>query len=107
MRKKLVQFALLSLVAVCLGTLAGSAARASMPGSLGEAPPHQTLATKVLIWKDCQEIAQCTGCRPAYKCRSCTYQKQCIRGLCQWGDVCVWSPALKYLPRGARIIQVQ
>ncbi len=60
-----------------------------------------------LIWKDCQEIAQCTGCRPVYKCRSCSYQRTCIRGLCQWGDVCVWSPAMKMLPRGARIITAQ
>ncbi len=47
------------------------------------------------------------GCRPVYKCRSCSYQQQCYRGLCQWGDVCVWSPAMKVLPRGARIFQVQ
>jgi hypothetical protein len=60
-----------------------------------------------LKWKDCQEIAQCPGCHPVYKCRSCSYQRECVRGLCQWGDVCVWSPALKYLPRGARIIKVQ
>jgi hypothetical protein len=59
---------------------------------------------RALIWRDCQEISQCPGCRPVYKCRSCSYQRTCIRGLCQWGDVCVWSPALKYLPRGARII---
>ncbi len=60
-----------------------------------------------LKWKDCQEIAQCTGCRPVYKCRSCSYQRECVRGLCQWGDVCVWSPAMKVLPPGARIITAQ
>ena len=79
--------------------LAGGLAAGLVALTAGEA--------SALIWKDCQEIAQCTGCRPVYKCRSCSYQQQCIRGLCQWGDVCVWSPALKYLPRGARIIQVQ
>ena len=59
------------------------------------------------LWKDCQEMSQCPGCRPVYKCRSCSYQRECVRGICQWGNVCVWSPALKYLPPGARIIQVQ
>jgi hypothetical protein len=105
MREKLVQHAMLGLMAACLGALAGSGANAGMPGSLGDAPRHAPLATKVLIWKDCQEIAQCSGCRPVYKCRSCNYQKQCARGLCEWADVCVWSPSMKLLPRGARIIR--
>jgi hypothetical protein len=56
------------------------------------------------VWRDCQVISQCPGCATVYKCRSCSYERTCIRGLCQWGDICVWSPALKYLPRGARII---
>ena len=58
-----------------------------------------------LIWKDCQEIAQCSGCRPVYKCRSCSYQRTCKYGICEWGDICVWGPYLKVLPRGARIIR--
>jgi hypothetical protein len=105
MRKRAVQLALLGLMAVCFGALGGSGARAAISGSLGDGLPHAPLATPVRMWKDCQEIAQCTGCRPVYKCRFCTYQRQCIRGLCQWGNVCVWSPAMKVLPRGARIIQ--
>ena len=63
MREKLVQHAMLGLMAACLGALAGSGANAGMPGSLGDAPRHAPLATKVLIWKDCQEIAQCSGGR--------------------------------------------
>jgi hypothetical protein len=84
---------------LCMLGLAGLLAAGFVALTAGEA--------SALKWKDCQEIAECTGCRPVYKCRSCSYQRQCIRGLCQWGDVCVWSPALKYLPRGTRIIQVQ
>jgi hypothetical protein len=60
-----------------------------------------------IVWKDCQKIAMCTGCRPAYRCRSCTYQRTCAGGICGWGDVCVWGPYLKVLPRGARIIEVR
>jgi hypothetical protein len=56
------------------------------------------------VWKDCQRIARCTGCRPVYKCRSCQYQRSCAGGQCGWTDVCVWGPYVKVLPRGARII---
>jgi hypothetical protein len=56
------------------------------------------------VWKDCQRIARCTGCRPVYKCRSCEYQRSCAGGQCGWIDVCVWGPYVKVLPRGARII---
>ena len=62
---------------------------------------------KAIVWKDCQKIAMCTGCAPSYRCRSCTYQRTCQGGICGWGDVCVWGPYLKVLPRGARIIQVR
>ena len=62
---------------------------------------------KAIVWKDCQRIAMCSGCRPVYKCRSCSYQRTCAGGICGWGDVCVWGPYLKVLPRGARIIQVR
>jgi hypothetical protein len=57
-----------------------------------------------LVWKDCQRIAMCTGCRPVYRCRSCQYQRTCAGGICGWGDVCVWGPYVRVLPRGARII---
>jgi hypothetical protein len=60
-----------------------------------------------LIWKDCQRIARCTGCQPVYRCRSCSYQRTCADRICGWGDVCVWGPYLRVLPRGARIIQVR
>ena len=58
-----------------------------------------------LVWRDCQRIAICTGCRPVYKCRSCSYKRTCAGGVCGWGDVCVWGPYVKVLPRGARIIR--
>ena len=60
-----------------------------------------------LVWKDCQRISLCEGCRPVYKCRSCQYQRTCAGGVCGWGDVCVWGPYVRVLPRGARIIQVR
>ncbi len=58
-----------------------------------------------LVWRDCQRIALCQGCRPVYKCRSCSYKRTCAGGICGWGDVCVWGPYVKVLPRGARIIR--
>jgi len=58
-----------------------------------------------LVWKDCQRIAMCTGCAPRYRCRACEYKRTCQGGVCGWGDVCVWGPYVKVLPRGARIIQ--
>ena len=58
-----------------------------------------------LVWRDCQRIAMCSGCRPVYKCRSCAYKRSCADGVCGWGDVCVWGPYVKVLPRGARIIR--
>jgi hypothetical protein len=105
MRKRLILLGLIGLMAAGFGALTADSARAWMPAGIGAAPQHQTLVTKVLIWKDCQEIAQCSGCRPVYKCRSCSYQRTCIYGMCQWGDVCVWGPYLKVLPRGARILR--
>ena len=60
---------------------------------------------EALVWKDCQRIALCTGCRPVFRCRSCQYQRSCQGGVCGWGDVCVWGPYVKVLPRGARIIR--
>jgi hypothetical protein len=79
--------------------LAGLAAAGLMALQAGEA--------RALVWKDCQRIALCEGCRPVYKCRSCKYQRTCAGGVCGWGDVCVWGPYVRVLPRGARIIQVR
>jgi len=85
MRKASSMFGLAGLLGACLLALPASEASAR-------------------VWKDCQRIAMCTGCQPAYRCRSCTYQKTCKYGLCEWGEVCVWGPYLRVLPRGARII---
>ncbi len=71
-------------------------------GLLSTLPADEASA---LVWKDCQRIALCTGCRPVFKCRSCQYQRTCAGGVCGWGDVCVWGPYVRVLPRGARIIR--
>jgi len=81
--------------------------RAGTFSPLGAAAPHAPLFTPVKIWRDCQEIALCTGCKPVYKCRSCTYEKKCYRTFCEWRDVCVWGPYVKVLPAGARIIKIR
>jgi hypothetical protein len=85
MRKTLL-FILAALMAACLLALPADEASA-------------------LVWRDCQRIAMCTGCRPVFKCRSCSYRRTCAGGICGWGDVCVWGPYVKVLPRGARIIR--
>jgi hypothetical protein len=73
-------------------------------GSMADAVQHQTLVQPALVWRDCQRIARCNGCRPVYRCRSCSYQRQCPRrGPCQWGDICVWGPYLPVAPRGVPI----
>jgi hypothetical protein len=66
---------------------------------------HQTLVQPVIVWRDCQRIARCNGCRPVYHCRSCTYQRTCRNnyGYCGWADVCVWGPYLPVAPRGVPI----
>jgi hypothetical protein len=90
---------------IALGPPASEAkAAAAVAGSLAGAVQHQTLVQPVLVWRDCQRIARCTGCRPVYRCRSCSYQRQCPRrGPCQWADICVWGPYLPVAPRGVPI----
>ena len=106
MRKTRMTFALVGLLA--LSALFGAGAQVWAWGPAGfEAPPPPPMATPVKAFRECQEIARCSGCRPVYKCRSCTYQRVCSRGRCEWRDVCVWGPARKVLPQGARIIRVR
>jgi hypothetical protein len=97
---------LAALCLVALFALDGRAGAVSL-GGLGEAVQHQPLATPVKVWRDCQNMARCTGCRPVYRCRSCSYQRTCSGGLCGWGDICVWGPYVRVLPPGARIIIVR
>ena len=97
---------LIALGLVAFSALDGEAGVWSPPG-IGDAGQHQQMATPVKVWRDCQEIALCTRCKPVYKCRSCTYQKSCAGGLCSWRDVCVWGPYVKVVPRGARIIKIR
>jgi hypothetical protein len=95
---------LVGLMAACLLVLCGSEGRAGALADLKSAVQTEPLVTPVLIWKDCQRIARCIGCRPVYKCRSCSYRRTCAGRICGWGDVCVWGPYVRVLPRGARII---
>lgn len=94
---------------IALGLVAFAAfdgeAGAWFPRGLSDMGQPAPMATPVKAFRDCQEIARCSGCRPVYKCRSCKYQKRCYRGLCEWRDVCVWGPYVKVLPPGARIIR--
>jgi len=108
MRKLLIGLVLVLLVTAMLGmTPTGDAtADTSMAGSVADALQHQSLVQPVRVWRDCQRIARCYGCRPVYHCRTCSYQRQCPRrGPCQWGDVCVWGPYLPLAPRGVPITQ--
>jgi hypothetical protein len=104
-RKLFLTSILAALMAACLLALPATELRAGPPGDIGSALQHEPLFTPVLVWRDCQRIALCTGCRPVFKCRSCTYRRTCAGGICGWGDVCVWGPYVKVLPRGARIIR--
>src|SRR5262245_7876242 len=107
MRKALIRLALAGLMVGCFGALSRTDVKADMAGGLVGALPHQSSATPVRMSKDCQAIAMCTGCQPLYRCRSCSYRRTCTAGICGWGDVCVWGPYVRILPRGARIIRVQ
>ena len=104
MRKALLTVILAGLMAACLFAPA-TESRAGALSDLRDAVQTQQLYTPVAVWKDCQRIALCSGCRAVYKCRSCKYQRTCAGGICGWGDVCVWGPYVKVLPRGARIIR--
>jgi hypothetical protein len=105
MRKAWFMLILAGLMAAGFGMFASSDTRAAPPAAVTGTIQHEPLLTPARMWKDCQAIAMCTGCRPVYRCRSCTYQKTCRRGLCSWGDVCVWGPYVKVLPRGGRILR--
>ena len=105
MRKSPVGPVLAPLLAVLLvGPLASNTkATAATPGELNGLP-HQSLVQPVIVWRDCQRIARCYGCRPVFHCRTCSYQRQCPRrGPCQWGDVCVWGPFVPVAPRGVPV----
>lgn len=104
-RKAWLMLILAGLMAAGFGLFASFDTRAASPTALSSALQHQSLLTPAKVWKDCQAIAMCTGCRPVYRCRSCTYQRTCQGGRCGWGDVCVWGPYVKVLPRGARILR--
>jgi hypothetical protein len=104
MRKSPVGPVLAALLAVLLvGPLVSNTkAIAATPGGLNGLP-HQSLVQPVIVWRDCQRIARCYGCRPVFHCRTCSYQRQCRRGPCQWGDVCVWGPFVPVAPRGVPV----
>ena len=104
MRKALLTLGLAGLLAACLLALPAIKASAVALPDLRGALQHETPVTPVRVWKDCQRIARCSGCRPVFRCRSCEYRRSCAGGVCGWGDVCVWGPYVRVLPRGARIL---
>jgi len=100
---------LAGLLALCLvgisafESYAGAWTPRGFPGFVRPEP----IVSPVKVFRDCQEIALCTGCKPVYKCRSCEYKRTCTGGICSWGDVCVWGPYVKVLPPNARIIRIR
>jgi hypothetical protein len=97
-------FALLVALIASVQPAPEAKAASAVTGGLAGAVQHHTLVHPALVWRDCQRIARCTGCRPVYRCRSCSYQRQCLRrGPCQWADICVWGPYLPVAPRGVPI----
>ncbi|MGV1015599.1 MAG: hypothetical protein ACOYB4_11575 [Methyloceanibacter sp.] len=105
MRKAWLMLILAGLMAAGYGTFLSGDVRAAPLMPIASPLQPEPLWTPVRVWKDCQAIAMCTGCRPVYRCRSCTYKLTCRARQCSWGDVCVWGPYVKVLPRGARIIR--
>jgi hypothetical protein len=105
MRKSVVGLVLALLLATLLGAAPASDAKAAaISGSVASGLQHRSLVQPVIVWRDCQRIARCYGCRPVYHCRTCTYQRQCPRrGPCQWGDICTWGPYLPVAPRGVPV----
>ena len=106
MRKSSVWLVLALLLAALFGAgpMSDAKAGAAISGGVGGAIQHQSLVQPVLVWRDCQRIARCYGCQPVFRCRSCTYQRQCPRrGPCHWADVCVWGPYMPLAPRGVPI----
>jgi hypothetical protein len=101
-----ITLALMGLLALVVASIGDGWAGAWGPLGLEDGTPAP-IATPIKTFKDCQEIARCSGCRPVYKCRSCTYQRVCNRRFCEWRDVCVWGPYRKVLPPNARIIRVR
>jgi hypothetical protein len=106
MCKSVVGLVLAFLLAVLLGASPASDAKAgaALAGGMGSGLQHQTLMQPVVVWRDCQRIARCYGCRPVFHCRTCSYQRVCPRrGPCYWVDVCVWGPYLPVAPRGVPV----
>lgn len=96
---------LVGVVLICMIVFAGAGSSAMAgPMQTQRSPEQQTLAIPVKVWRDCQRIARCTGCKPVYRCRSCEYQRNCAGGRCGWADICVWGPYIPLAPKGVRII---
>ena len=108
MRKSLIGLVLALLFATVLGAgaVSGAKAGATLAGGVASSFQHQSLVQPVVVWRDCQRIARCYGCKPVFHCRTCSYQRQCPRrGPCQWGNICTWGPYLPLAPRGVPITQ--
>lgn len=96
--------ALLGLLALVALSLSSGRAGAIAPGGVEGLTPAP-IATPAKIYRECEEIAFCSGCKPRYRCRSCEYKRTCSGGVCSWGDICVWGAYVKVLPPDARIIR--
>lgn len=106
MQRSLIGLFLALVLALSLGALLPGEVTAGAPtaGTMAGAVQHQSPVVPVLVWRDCQRIARCNGCKAVFRCRSCTYQRVCPRrGPCEWSDVCVWGPYIPVAPRGVPI----
>ena len=55
----------------------------------------------------CKAVVRCAGCKPVYRCRSCRKRPICTPGVCIYRTMCGWGPALRSLPKGARLVRVR
>ncbi|MCJ7598452.1 MAG: hypothetical protein MUO41_07475 [Methyloceanibacter sp.] len=105
MQKQILALVFACLLGVVVSYLPAGDAKAGLSSvpNVSATLQHQNLVTPARVWRDCQRIARCNGCTPVYRCRSCSYQKQCYGRLCEWGDVCVWGPYIPLAPKGVRV----
>ena len=55
----------------------------------------------------CKAVVRFAGCKPVYRCRVCRKRPICTHGVCIYRTLCGWGPALKSLPKGARLVRVR
>lgn len=80
---------------------------AAVPGGAARALDAMSLVTPVKATNICKQIVPCKTCRPVYRCRTCRKRPICNHGICHYRMMCGWGPALKSLPKGARLVRVR